>query len=403
VGIELRAPADERELRLAVDVTHRALVAPALTDAEWDVTRDGLDLARSVTAWDDGVCVGHAHALALEMTVPGSSLPVAALSWVGVAPTHTRRGIVTSIMAEVLRSARSRGDVLSSLGASEAAIYGRFGFGIASHRAEVKIDLTTSSIDAPDVRSSMRLLDRDELLEVLPPLYDRLRRERPASITRTRQLWLYYLEDLLGPEPQKRWVYVHVAADGGFDGFVDVEVERVKANGGPSSHTGKIVDLWAATPELSASLWRFVSAIDRVGVIEREECPLDDPVRWRLSNPRALSTTAIVDEQWLRMLDVDACLRARCYGSGESVVVEVTDPVFEDNCGRWRVSGDGVERTEVAADVACDVRAVSAAYLGGVAVSTLAAAGHVRGTSDALARADRLFAHHPLPFCGSMY
>ncbi len=50
-------------------------------------------------------------------------------------------------------------------------------------------------------------------------------------------------------------------------------------------------------------------------------------------------------------------------------------------------------------DLACDVSALSAAWLGGVRFSTLAAAGVVEErTAGALTRADRLFASHPLPY-----
>ena len=47
---------------------------------------------------------------------------------------------------------------------------------------------------------------------------------------------------------------------------------------------------------------------------------------------------------------------------------------------------------------------LGAAYLGGVSFAALAAAGRVtEQRAGALARADHLFAHHPLPWCGTFF
>ncbi len=67
-----------------------------------------------------------------ETTVPGGArVPTAGYSRVGVLPTHTRQGLLTQLMQRSLREAHERGHVLASLRASEAPIYGRFGYGLA--------------------------------------------------------------------------------------------------------------------------------------------------------------------------------------------------------------------------------------------------------------------------------
>jgi hypothetical protein len=47
------------------------------------------------------------------------------------------------------------------------------------------------------------------------------------------------------------------------------------------------------------------------------------------------------------------------------------------------------------------VESLGSVYLGGIKWSTLAAAGRVTGTRDALRRADAMFESTPLPFCNT--
>ncbi len=50
-----------------------------------------------------------------------------------------------------------------------------------------------------------------------------------------------------------------------------------------------------------------------------------------------------------------------------------------------------------------EIDVLSAAYLGTVSWSELAAVGRVVGDADAVARADDLFASRPLAWCGSFF
>jgi predicted acetyltransferase len=43
--------------------------------------------------------------------------------------------------------------------------------------------------------------------------------------------------------------------------------------------------------------------------------PVDEPLRWMLTNPRALKLTRTRDNLWLRILDVRAALEARTYAA----------------------------------------------------------------------------------------
>ena len=132
--------------------------------------------------------------------------------------------------------------------------------------------------------------------------------------------------------------------------------------------------------------------------------PVDEPLPWMLTDARRLRVTTNKDFLWVRVLDVEAALACRSYGSDDTLVLDVADG-FGPAAGRFRVTGGGngesdCVRTDEAADLAMGVADLAAAYLGGVRFSTLARARLVSELSPgALARADALFASTPAPYC----
>ena len=87
---------------------------------------------RMHAAFEDDQIVGGAGVYPFELSVPGGSLPCAGVTAVGVHPTHRRRGVLRSMMDTQLRDVHERGEPIAALWAYEEAIYGRFGYGIAS-------------------------------------------------------------------------------------------------------------------------------------------------------------------------------------------------------------------------------------------------------------------------------
>ncbi|MFD3803917.1 GNAT family N-acetyltransferase [Streptomyces sp. NPDC058619] len=67
--------------------------------------------------------VGFMAAHDFRLSVPGADLPCPGLTFVSVAPTHRRRGVLTALMAGQLRRAAAAGRPLAALWASGAAIY----------------------------------------------------------------------------------------------------------------------------------------------------------------------------------------------------------------------------------------------------------------------------------------
>ncbi len=181
-------------------------------------------------------------------------------------------------------------------------------------------------------------------------------------------------------------------AEGRSGGFATY---RVVTEPGSRVRRLEVRDLVAADPVVARALWRYLLDVDLVTTIEAD-VGVDDPLRWWLSDFRALRVTAERDFLWVRIVDTAAALAARRYEQESELVVEVVDGFRPDAAGRYRVAGgpDGAEaeRTSAAADLTIDVADLGSLYLGGASARMLAAAGRLGERSPgAVARADAFF------------
>src|SRR5260221_5533724 len=132
MDIEVRACASVEELRDALNVIshyfgHENQLEDADRFAKW------IEVERMHVAFAGDRMIGGAGAFTFQMSVPGGALvPTAGITVVGVLPTHRRRGVLRMLMKEQLEDCRARGELAAYLWASEATIYGRFGYGLAS-------------------------------------------------------------------------------------------------------------------------------------------------------------------------------------------------------------------------------------------------------------------------------
>ena len=117
-----------------------------------DVEADAklLPVERRYGAYADGSLVGTAADFALTVSIPGGELAAAGVTMVGVVPSHRRQGALTRLMRRQLMDARSRGESLAILWASEGAIYGRYGYGVATRVVGIDADRASIVFDAPD-------------------------------------------------------------------------------------------------------------------------------------------------------------------------------------------------------------------------------------------------------------
>ncbi|MER7081452.1 GNAT family N-acetyltransferase, partial [Saccharopolyspora kobensis] len=317
-----------------------------------------------------------------------------AVTGVGVRAHRTRRGVLRGLMRAQLDDVAQRGEPVAMLHASEATIYERFGYGVASRHRKVELERARVAFrdDAPR-GGQVRVLDWDAAGSLLPGIYRRFGVGRPGWIGRD-EAWWTGIRQYLG---EGCLVAVHSGEDGADDGFAVYEPKS-----GAGGTTVDVHDLKGADAAAVAELWRFLLGIDLVARVVGHVRPLDEPLEWWLTDRRRCEVTEIADDLWVRLVDVLAALRARTYGPAEPVVVEVRDAFLPDNEGGYRIGPDGVERSTAEPQLSLDVSTLAALYLGDQLPSTLVAAGRVEVRDPAaLAAADRLFATLETPWCGT--
>jgi predicted acetyltransferase len=395
---------EPHEMRVAADTMRHALLFQPTSDTDWEQWSWGWTEGHvSATAWDGDECVGNASSIAMDTKVPGGSwIPTAGITRVGVKPTHTRRGALTRMMHLLLQEERRAGKMLASLRASEAVIYPRYGFGLASEALSVVVDPIRIHPITGAAGGTFRTLAKDAVLDTVRPLYDRID-HRVGAVSRSPFLWGRYYESIpKGEKPE--FVVVHTSADGRDDGYVYYRAAWTEHPFRENLGTATILEMFADNPAVELALWQFVANISLVREIVCDDRPHDDPLRFATANIRAYEVKRRWDEQWLRLLDVEAALAARTYGIAESVTIAVRDPWFPDNSATFRVGEEGVDRVSGGGELTAGIAELSAAYMGSVRWADLVAVSRVDAASDeAVARADRLFAHAPATWCGSFY
>ncbi|MEV0324387.1 GNAT family N-acetyltransferase [Streptomyces sp. NPDC050658] len=338
--------------------------------------RSVFEPARTLAAYDGPDIVGGVSIYGRTLTVPGACAPVAGITLVAVLPTHRRRGILTSMMREQLTDLHeSGGEPIAALNAAEATIYGRFGYAVASHLAELRGDKRDMAL-RPDVdlgSGTIRLLDAEQARPFLEKVHDTARRETVGWVDRTEKYWnarLYDAEHVRGGATSLRFA-VHTEPGGAATGYAFYR---------SAGRTVRIVELAATTQQSYANLWRYFIELDAHDHLTHEGA-VDEPLPHLLLNPRA-ARTSVADNLWVRLVDVGRALTARRYATALDVVLEVDDAFCPWNAGRYRLHADGedvtCERTRAPADLRLSAAELGAAYLGGPTLTALAAAGRLQ-------------------------
>ncbi|MEU4656688.1 GNAT family N-acetyltransferase [Streptomyces sp. NPDC023723] len=342
------------------------------------------DFDRSLGVWEGDACVGTAGAYRFRMSVPGGAeVPTAGVTMVGVAATHRRRGVLTSMMRRQLDDIRSWGEPLAALTASEPAIYGRFGYGAATFQVSAEIDTGRVRLSGPagtdDVR--LRYAAPAEVLEVCEAVYARLVPGRPGMLAR-QPGWerLGLLDPESGRDGASPLQCVVASRDGEVTGYARFRVRPGWGQGGAEG-TVLLTDLEGLDPATRAALWRFLAGIDLTTTLSVRNRPADDGWQFQVSDLRRCVPRPR-DVLYVRLVDVGAALAARTYRAPVDVVFEVEDAFCPWNAGRWRLAGNEKGASCVPAsdpaDLALSVRELGAAYLGGVSLTALGGAGRVR-------------------------
>jgi predicted acetyltransferase len=298
----------------------------------------------------------------------------------------------------MLEQANDRGEPLATLFASQAAIYGRFGFGHAAQHVTYDIAIDRVSwAPGTEPTGRVRLVTREEALPLIRKIYDAAIVGRPGAVALDdRSLAASFWES--SKDDERLFYAVHEDDDGVADAFAMYNVKHEWPRGLPHLEM-KVRRIVTTTPASSASMWRYLFDVDLVSRVRAEVRPLDDPLLLQVEEPRALRPE-LDDGLFLRPVDITAALAARTYAADGRLVVSVTDATLPRNDGTFELVADGgvgvCRRSTSEPDVVASIHAIGSAYLGGATWASLAAAGRVEERSagaieraDAMCRADR--------------
>ena len=353
----------------------------------------------SVDGRPAGPIVGITASYPFVVTLPaGPGIAAPGVTWVSVAVTHRRRGILRALMVEQHRGFAADGAAVSLLTASEGSIYGRFGYGTATtHRSmEITRGRAVLAAGVPDP-GGVRQVDEREARLLAPQIHRRWAAVTPGALSRSDAWWDFLRLD------REQWRHggsalFHLVHP---DGYVAYRMV-------PDEGTCRVVDMVAVTPEAHAALWRVLLALDLVETITVRFGAVDDPLPHLLTDPRQVRTTGLVDGMWARILDVPAALSARRYTVELDVVLDVHDP-FLDLGGRFRLRGgpDGAACERVGAGgpgIEVGIAALSGLLFGGRRAGTFARAGLLEASDEAtLRRVDAAFLADRAPQHGTEF
>jgi predicted acetyltransferase len=404
MSIEIRVLDAEDDLLAAANVFRAAMIGfPPLNLAPGQIA-DILEPGRTIGAFADGQLVGTADAVTSRLSLPGGAIvDHAAVTHIGVLPSFTRQGIATALVEHQLRDIAARGESVATLRASEATIYGRYGYGVASSSQSVEVTTARAALrSGVSAGGPVRLLDPGQSWGVLPRIFAEHRPDRPGTIDRP-QVWWQGLRLRTESSGGAYYVAVH-GRPGSESGFARYRPIDTTAWFVSDQRTIVVEDLFAPTEEAYLGLLRFLLGLDLIDRVVFWMRPLDDPLPWLLSDRRAAKVTAVHDETWLRVIDVAGALAARGYAGDGQVTIAVNDPVLQSNSGTFRITGDAAERTDRSPEVRVGVEGLGAVLLGGTTWRGLAAAGLASADdAKALDTADSLFAVPEAPFAGIFF
>jgi predicted acetyltransferase len=353
---------------------------------------------RSLAAFDGPDIVGTAAALTFRMTVPGDAAATAGVTSVGVLPSYRRRGILSSLMRRQLADIRDRGESIAALLASEATIYGRFGYAAATAELDLTIRRGEGAMSAPVAAPGqgppggaprLRAAEPRDAVAELAKVFDSVLPTRPGMLARDDRWWDYVLWD---PEHRRSGTgplrCVIAEDETGPLGYALFWVKADWEEAGLPSGVLQVRELMATDPAAYSAIWNDLLTRDLVSEVRARVRPADEPLLYLLADRRR-ARPLVVDGLWVRLVRVDQALAQRRYACSVDVVIEVADDLFAENAGRWRLRAPGpaaagaaaspvsCERTSAPADLALPVQALGAAYLGGTRLSALAGAGLV--------------------------
>lgn len=405
-GLEMR-PITPEEQPAYGRALRRTFGGQLPTDQELAASREITEFDRTLAVFDDAEIVATAGVFSYQMTVPGGALPCGGITRVTVLPTHRRRGLLTGMMRRQLDDMHERAEPLAALYASEAPIYGRFGYGLATYQAALDIERTRAAFRQTPAGGRISMVDVQRAAPAFTKVWADAGRAQQGMLTLDERWWRYELADLeINRQDASPDYRVLFERDGQPAGFA---LYRIKMDWDPSGPAGnlRLRFLIASTPEAYAGLWHYLVNVDLIVRVTAEMRPVEEPLRFLLVDSRQ-PRTRIEDGIWLRLVDVNRALTGRRYRVEGGLAVVVRDQFCPWNAGLHTLEGgpDGAECRSGGStpDLELDAADLASLYLGGNRFRTLLEAGRIKEhRRGAIARADAMFAADRAPWCPSHF
>jgi predicted acetyltransferase len=412
-------PIDENEIDGFLGVDEHAFNTSPWSADDRRVALDRFEFDRTLAAFDDATPVGVTMCYSFQLSVPGlQMLPAAGVTFVAVMPTYRRQGVLSSLMRRQLADVRDRGEPLAILWASEAVIYGRYGYGRASWHLDFTLRRGEGGLAAGRGAPAgdglrLRIAEPEAALPELAKVYDTVLASRPGMFGRNDAWWRSAIfdpaEQRHGASPLRCLLAEDASGPRGYALYAGVDTWT----GFLPENVLTVRELMAADPAASAALCADLLSRDLTTEFRLPHRPVDDPLLYQLADPRR-TRPKLNDNLWVRIVDLPRALAGRRYSCPVDVVLEVRDEILPANAGRWRLStttaapGGGLAASCVPAsspaDLALDVTELGAAYLGGTRLGALTGSGLVAELRPGATRQlSAALTWDPAPWCPMVF
>lgn len=357
----------------------------------------------TLCAFDDGVIASKMAAFPFSMRWNGRDIACGGVTSVTTSPDQRRRGHLRQLMTRAFAQMRDTGVPVAMLWASMAAIYQRFGYGIAYGQGRCDFDpRLLRFIDTVETPGRVRLLPHGDEIATIAGPYAHFAMPRTLMLRREDHQWRPFVTGTWPPEAPPALVAVYDEGNESL-GYAVYTIEEIRSDApGPDQRLNVRELIWQ-TPAAHRALIQFLAGYDLAFSVRLSTLPADDPLFHQVEEPRLLNIRHL-DGTLLRIVDLAPALEGRGYDADGRLTFALEDELCPWNSGAWRLTVEGgkasLRPAEGEAALRFNPRALAILASGHLSASTLARIGLIDvADAAALPVADGLFRTAYAPLC----
>ncbi|TDE88122.1 GNAT family N-acetyltransferase [Occultella glacieicola] len=318
----------------------------------------------------------------------GAAVPTCGIAGVTVAAEYRGRGLLEPLFGPVLRGARERGEVISTLFPSAPGIYRRFGYELIGSAETVEVPTAAAAAVRPGTHISTRRATEADVPAVRA-VYDTWAARQRGPLSR---------RGISFPRTDAEVIAAFTGVSLALDASGAV-VGYVSWTRGPhESDSLEVEDLLALTADGYRALWRVLGSFSAVIPTIRLETSGADPARLVL--PSAAWKQVVTEGYMLRLDDVAGAFAARRSHGSARARFAVSGDLLGTMDGVYDLTVDGgaieCRRVAVGPDAPGRVatftpQGLALAWAGVQSCANLRLAGHLHGPEEVDAVIDHLF------------